>query len=189
VDPQSLVEGQLRARCEFRGEHWQKETGQRPIRVLNFVACDGDFAVEPRQTVAAVWEDQVALSGYHLIDVMPGGRARVVLWWRTLRRPDRDYSAFVHLLDAQGSKIVQYDKLPLNAFYPMRAWPQNIDQRDSYPLKIPAEADLQGAWLAIGLYNARNGQRLSVVQAGAPADVPVGDYVRIPLDSGVGVNE
>ena len=44
----------------------------------------------------------------------------------------------------------------------MRAWPLNVDQRDAYPLKIPADANLEGAWLAIGLYNARDGLRLPV---------------------------
>ena len=185
VDPQSLVEGQLRAHCEFRGEHWQRETGQRPIRVLNFAACSGDFALEPRQAIDAVWDGQIALRGYHLVDLAPGSRAHVVLWWQALRRPDRDYSVFVHLMDAQGTRIAQHDKLPLNDFYPMRAWPQDVDQRDSYPLRVPAEADLQGAWLAIGLYDARTGQRLPVAHAGVPA----GDWVRIPLSGSAGASE
>jgi hypothetical protein len=185
VDPQSLVEGQLREHCEFRGEHWQQETGQRPIRVLNFVECRAEFAVEPRQAVDAVWADQVALTGYRLIDLAPGRRAHIILWWRTLRHPDRDYSAFVHLLDARGEMVVQYDKLPLSAFYPMRAWPLDVDQRDDYPLKLSADADLKGAWLAVGLYDAQSRRRLPVVRQG----VPVGDFVRIPLNGSKGEGE
>jgi hypothetical protein len=182
VDPQGLVEGQLRAHCEFRGEHWQRETGQRPIRVMNFVACDGQFALEPRQPVDIVWDDQVALRGVRIVDLEPGSRARVLLWWRTLRRPDRDYSVFVHLVDRHGTMIVQYDKLPLNAFYPMRAWPLEGDQRDAYPLKVPTGADLEGAWLAIGLYDARDGLRLPVDAAQShPAGWASGDHIRVPL--------
>jgi hypothetical protein len=183
VDPQGLVEGQLRAHCEFRGEHWQRETGQRPIRVVNFVACDGQFALEPRQPVDIVWDGQVALRGVRIVDLEPGSRARVLLWWRTLRRPDREYSVFVHLVDRHGTMIVQYDKLPLNAFYPMRAWPLEVDQRDAYPLKVPAGADLRGAWLAIGLYDARDGLRLPVDAAQSdPAGWASGDHIRVPLD-------
>jgi hypothetical protein len=181
VDPQGLVEGQLRAHCEYRGEHWQRETGLRPIRVMNFVGCDGAFAVEPRQPVEVVWGDQVALRGMRLVDLSPGSQAHVVLWWRTLRRPDQDYSVFVHLVDAQGVMIVQKDKLPLNAFYPMRAWPVGVDQRDDYPLKIPADADLEGASLAIGLYNAHDGLRLPVASAeGTAAEWAAGDHIRVP---------
>jgi hypothetical protein len=179
VDPQGLIEGQLRERCEFRGEHWQRETGQRPIRVMNFVACDNQFTLESRHALDAVWGDQVALSGIHLDNVAPGSRARVILWWRTLRRPDRDYSAFVHLVDASGQIVAQFDKLPLNPFYPMRAWPTYTDQRDVYLLKIPEDADLEGAWLAIGLYDARNSRRLGMRQG----DQPVDDHLRLPLSA------
>jgi hypothetical protein len=88
---------------------------------------------------------------------------------------------FVHLVDAQGAMIVQNDKLPLNAFYPMRAWPVGVDQRDDYLLKIPADADLEGSSLAIGLYNAHDGLRLPVVSAeGAAAEWAAGDHIRVP---------
>jgi hypothetical protein len=182
VDPQALVEGQLRAHCEFRGEHWQRETGQRPIRVMNFVGCDGQFAVEPRQPIEVVFGDQVALNGIRVVGLEPGNPAHVMLWWRTQRRPDRDYSVFVHLVDKQGNMIAQNDKLPLNAFYPMRAWPLNVDQRDAYPLKIPADADLDGASLAIGLYHAQDGLRLPVSATQSdPAEWVAGDHIRVPV--------
>ena len=182
VDPQGLVEGQLRARCEYKGEHWQRETGQRPIRVMNFVGCDGQFAVEPRQPVGFVWGDQVSLRALRVVDLAPGNRAQVVLWWRTLRRPDYDYSVFVHLVDKQGALITQHDKLPLNAFYPMRAWPQNADQRDAYTLDLPADAELAGASLVIGLYDARDELRLPV--SASDPDSPewaAGDHIRVPV--------
>jgi hypothetical protein len=177
VDPQGLVEGQLRTRCDLKGEHWQSETGQRPIRVINFAACDADFVVEPRVPIDAMWGDQVALSAYRLDHFVSGGLAHVVMWWRTLRRPDQDYSVFVHLLDAQGEMIKQSDKLPLSDFYPMRAWPLNTEQRDDYPIYIRPQANLEGAWLAIGLYDRQTGDRLPVIRDG----VPIGDFIRIPL--------
>ncbi len=177
VDPQGLVEGQLRTRCEFRGEHWQTEMGESPIRVLNFAQCSADFGPEPRETLGAVWDNQVSLSAFHLPSWVSGQRVYVVLWWRTLRRPDQNYSVFVHLLDSKGEMVAQFDKLPLSDFYPMRSWPLDVDQRDTYPLKIPEGANLQGACLAIGLYDSRTGQRLTVSQDGAP----VGDFVCLSL--------
>jgi 4-amino-4-deoxy-L-arabinose transferase-like glycosyltransferase len=176
VDPQGLVEGMLRAQCRLQGEHWQQETGQRPIRVMNFEDC-ARFGVEPRQPLNVVFGDQVALSAYRLIRFSPGQEGHVVLWWRTLRRPDLNYAAFVHLVGADGEIITQFDHLPLSDFYPLLAWPVGVDHRDSSPLKLRADVDLDGAWLAIGLYDRRSGVRLPV----RVGDEPVGDYFRIVL--------
>jgi 4-amino-4-deoxy-L-arabinose transferase-like glycosyltransferase len=176
VDPQELVEGALRERCRLQGEHWQRESGQRPIKVLNFEAC-APFEVEPRQDAYAVWDDQLLLSAYRLVHFRPGVQAHVFLWWQTLRTPDKNYNTFVHLLDAGGQMITQFDTLPLSDFYPMRAWPLHADQRDDYPLNIPAGTDLDGAWLAIGVYDRATMQRLPVIRDG----VPVGDFIRIPV--------
>jgi hypothetical protein len=177
VDPQNLVEGQLRAACELRGEHWQQETGLRPIRIVSLVECNGRFVLEPRTAIDAVWDGQVALSAYYVPTLSPGDRESIVLWWRALQHPDQDYSVFVHLLDAQGEIITQYDKLPLSDFYPMSAWPLERDQRDVYPLKVPEDADLNGTQLAVGLYDRRTSVRLPVVVDGVPA----GDAVLIPV--------
>jgi hypothetical protein len=177
VDPQGLVEGQLRTGCEFRGEHWQTETGENPIRVLNFAECGADFGPEPREVIDAVWDNEISLSAYHLPEWNSAQRVYVVLWWRTLRRPDQNYSVFVHLLDSTGAMVTQSDKLPLNDLYPMRTWPLNIDQRDTYLLKVPEGANLQGACLAIGLYDGQTGRRLPVSQNGES----VGDSLHLPL--------
>jgi hypothetical protein len=177
VDPQGLVEGALRARCRLQGEHWQRESGQRPIRVLNFEAC-APFEVQPREQIDATFGDQLALTAYRTLNVVPGRQAHVYLWWQTLRRPDKNYSAFVHLVGADGEIIAQFDHLPLSDFYPMRAWPIGVDHRDDYPFKVPAEASLQGAWLAIGLYDRASNTRLPVYVA----NVPVGDQVLVPLE-------
>jgi hypothetical protein len=60
----------------------------------------------------------------------------------------------------------------------MRAWPTDIEQRDDYPLKLPADLDLDGAWLAIGLYDRKSGARLPVRVDGEP----LGDFYRVLLE-------
>ena len=193
VDPQSLVEGMLRSECRLEGEHWQRETGERPIKVLNLADCT-PFAVEPRQPLDAVFghaaseqpaaseqaagEGQLALTAYRAIHLQPGEQAHVFLWWRALRRPLRNYSAFVHLVGRDGQIVAQFDHLPLSDFFPMQAWPIGADYRDDYPLRIPADADLQGAWLAVGLYDRTSKERLPVYIGGELS----GDAVQIPLD-------
>ena len=177
VDPQGLVEGALRAGCRLQGEHWQRETGQRPIRVLNWAEC-APFVVLSRQALDAVFDEQLALTAYRAMDMRAGAQAHVLLWWRPLRRPLRNYSAFVHLVGGDGRIITQFDHLPLSDFCPMQAWPVGVDQRDDYPLNIPSDADLEEAWLAIGLYDRASSVRLPVRVDGEPS----GDAVRIPLD-------
>ncbi len=177
VDPQGLVEATLRAACRLQGEHWQRETGQRPIRVQNWIGC-APFAVQSRRPLDAVFGEQLALTGYQALDLRPGTQAHVLLWWRTLRRPSRNYSAFVHLVDGDGEIITQFDHLPLSDFYPMQAWPVGVDHRDDYPLNIPADADLEGVRLAIGLYDRASSERLPVSVGGEAS----GDVVWVRLE-------
>jgi mannosyltransferase len=198
VDPQSLVEGMLRSECQLEGEHWQRETGERPIKVLNLADC-ASFAVEPRQPLDAVFgypaseqaaarqqdaagaqAGQLALTAYRAIHLQPGEQAHVFLWWRALRRPLRNYSAFVHLVGQDGQIIAQFDHLPLSDFFPMQAWPVGTDYRDDYPMRVPSDADLQGARLEVGLYDRASKERLPVYVGGEPS----GDAVRIPLTAG-----
>jgi hypothetical protein len=197
VDPQSLVEGMLRSECRLEGEHWQRETGERPIKVLNLAACV-PFAVEVRQPLDAVFgyaasdqattsgqdvadeqAGQLALIAYRTIHMQPDDQAHVFLWWRALRRPLHNYTGFVHLVGRDGQIITQFDHLPLSDYYPMQAWPIGTDYRDDYPLNIPSDADLQGAWLAVGLYDHASEERLPVYVEGEL----VGDAVRIPLNA------
>ena len=93
-------------------------------------------------------------------------------------RPKRNYSIFVHLVGADGQMIAQFDHLPLNSFYPMQAWPIGVDQRDDAPLNLPEGVSLEGAWLAVGVYNLASMQRLDVSVDGQA----VGDYVRIAAE-------
>ena len=177
VDPQGLVEGALRDRCRLQGEHWQRKEGLRPLKVLNFEGC-ARFEVGPQRPVDVVLGDQLALTAYRLIHFVPGQQAHVFLWWRTLRRPDKNYSAFVHLVGADGQIVKQFDHLPLSDYYPMQAWPTGVDHRDDYPLNLPADVSLDGAWLAIGLYDRASGTRLPVLVDGQPA----GDAFQVALE-------
>lgn len=176
VDPQGLVEGMLRANCRLQGEHWQRETGQRPLKLLNFEAC-APFEVEPRSFIDAQWGDQIALTAYRQVHFEPDKQAHLFLWWQTLRRPEQNYSTFVHLIGADGQMITQFDHLPLSDFYPMQAWLPGTSQRDDAPLNIPAGVDLDGAWLAVGVYDRATMERLPVTLDGEP----VGDFLRISV--------
>lgn len=96
----------------------------------------------------------------------------VNLAWHALRAPDKDYTVFVHLVDAQGQTIAQADSQPQNNSYPTSFWDAGQVIEDSYVLNAP-----RGVYrIEIGLYDA-TGTRLPNDRGG---DKYVVEDVRVP---------
>jgi hypothetical protein len=95
------------------------------------------------------------------------------LYWHVAGRPDRDYTVFVHGLDAGGNAVQQNDYPPIGGNYPTSAWQrgQNLVDRHTLPTDPPIDA------VAVGLYTSDAG-RLPVTQDGDP--VP-NDSIVLPL--------
>jgi hypothetical protein len=86
--------------------------------------------------------------------------SRGLMTWRCLRTPDRDYTLFVHVLDAQGKLIWQSDGQPLGGRYPTRLWDAND------VIEETREINLQNAQrVLIGWYDAQTGERLPAMKA------------------------
>jgi hypothetical protein len=121
--------------------------------------------------------DGIRLLGYDLSDktIKPGSELRVTLYWECRAAMDRDYSVFVHLVDARGVIIAQRDSYPGAGNDPTRNWTIGKTMRDVYPLDVPATLLAQGPCrLHIGLYDYQSGQRLIVHgYEGEQADVAV----------------
>jgi hypothetical protein len=94
---------------------------------------------------------------------------RVKLFWQGFGKSDRDYTVFVHLLDASGNLIAQHDAQPANGIYPTSIWDVGEIVGDEHTLAIPANAP-EPFSLIIGMYDATTGQRL-----------PIGDSDKIKL--------
>ncbi len=85
--------------------------------------------------------------------------------WRVLHQPDKDYTLFVHVLDANGNKIGQQDAQPFDGQYPTGLWERGERVRDTRTLALPPEA----RQVRIGWYDAHTGQRLPAQKAdGSP---------------------
>jgi hypothetical protein len=128
------------------------------------------LAMTPR---AVSFGDEIALLGYALqagpprprigpieepaADRLPAGQGmQLNLYWRALRRPDRDYTLFLHVTDARGTRVAQRD-LPLRGFdYPSSHWQPAelvIDSADLDLSSLPP-----GAYqVSFGLYDAATG--------------------------------
>ncbi|MDH7489342.1 MAG: DUF2142 domain-containing protein [Anaerolineae bacterium] len=57
-------------------------------------------------------------------EALPNAPGRVVvrLWWRAVAAPSADYTAFVHVVDADGNIVAQHDGIPAAGDYPTRWW-------------------------------------------------------------------
>jgi hypothetical protein len=112
--------------------------------------------------------DQLELLGYDLI--LPGQAGpdlQVVLYWRALRQPARDYTTFVHILNGSGQLATQQDHVPGGGAFPTGAWLPGEVIADRFSLLLPAGKGLDPATaqLELGVYDPATGDRLPVLDA------------------------
>ena len=84
------------------------------------------------------------------------------LHWQASAPVDFDYTAFAHLLDAQGNKVAQLDWQPHDRMgvLPTSAWPRGWPVIDAQRLLLPADLPPGDYTLLVGLYNWQSGERL-----------------------------
>ena len=99
-------------------------------------------------------------------DLPPQAHAGVelpfTLHWQASAPVDFDYTAFAHLLDAQGNKVAQLDWQPHDRMgvLPTSAWPRGWPVIDAQRLLLPADLPPGDYTLLVGLYNWQSGERL-----------------------------
>lgn len=102
----------------------------------------------------------------------------VTLWWQADAQPQGDYTAFVHLIDADGQIVTQRDSRPRRGEFNTAWWREGDIVPD--PRRISPEDPARLAEvtaLRIGLYPTDGGDRLPRLTA-PPAEP---DFVVIPL--------
>jgi 4-amino-4-deoxy-L-arabinose transferase-like glycosyltransferase len=102
--------------------------------------------------------DQLSLKGYALSTDQPQPGQEVVLhlqWQAT--RPERDYTVFVHAIDANGQRLTQIDGEPLEGLYGMSTlWPRDRTVTDERRLTLPDHTPPGRYRLEVGLYDAND---------------------------------
>jgi hypothetical protein len=112
------------------------------------------------------------LVGYTLLRA--GDTLNLTLYWRGIAKSNKDYTVFVHLLDAQGNVRAQRDAPPRDGAYPTSIWDVGEIVRDEYALELPRDWAAGEYRLAIGLYEYPSLARLPVVDARGNA---LGDHL------------
>jgi hypothetical protein len=107
----------------------------------------------------AIW-----LRGYEITtpQVAPGQRVQFILYWRAFARPDRQYTVFVHILNASGETVAGWDSMPRYNSFPTTDWP--LETLIDDPRFVPLSQDLPpGEYrIALGMYYWATGVRLPV---------------------------
>jgi hypothetical protein len=87
------------------------------------------------------------------------------LYWQATAPVTPDYTAFVHVLDADGVRIAQADGPPLGGWYPSSAWEPGQIIADRRRIVLPAGVASAGVQIAVGLYTPADGARAPVTDA------------------------
>jgi hypothetical protein len=140
-------------------------------------------SVEPAiiLNISAKFEDNISLDSVSISDtaIRAGEPICVELTWTAGRTPSTDYTAFVHLLDANGQIVAQSDLSPGNGFAPTTAWQPAQAIVDRRGLIAPTSTAPGSYRVIAGLYDAE-GTRLPVrSRTTAPADAVVLSEVEI----------
>ncbi len=126
----------------------------------------------PAPESEGVWVlgEAVGLIGYDVPErVAPGDAFRVMLYWHARAAVLGDYTVFVHLLDANGAIAAQADGKPVWWTFPTTQWKPGQYIRDEHILELDAGLPRGDYRLAVGMYDAATGVRLTVTDAqGAP---------------------
>lgn len=120
------------------------------VKVMN---TDGKSM--PAQSAIATFGDMLQLNRF---EMQPNS---ITFDWTALQMPDRDYTLFIHFLDASNNQIGQSDGQPFNGQYPTGLWDAGERVQDMREITIPAGATR----LRIGWYDPMTGERLTAHSA------------------------
>lgn len=84
----------------------------------------------------------------------------VTLLWDALNTPATDYTAFVHLLDADGKPVASFDRAPAGERFPTSLWRKGDRVLSEYALALPKALRPGDYVIWVGLYETKSGGTL-----------------------------
>ena len=90
------------------------------------------------------------------------------LFWRATAPIDADYTVFVHVVDAAGHMVGQWDQVPGGGSAPTSSWSPGTLLADDYRLQLNLENAQLPVHVRVGLYDAATGARRAVQTTNLP---------------------
>ncbi|MCB9138302.1 MAG: hypothetical protein H6642_08150 [Caldilineaceae bacterium] len=145
------------------------------LPVTGIATIFGNPTGEERVTEANGW---FQLESYAVTPrAQPGGEVLLSLNWRTLQAIDYDYHVFVHLLNANDSKLAQRDGQPVQWLRPTSTWQPGERIVDHYALELPDDLPPDRYHINVGLYDPVSGLRLPISAGPQDYAIEVGPIV------------
>jgi hypothetical protein len=95
----------------------------------------------------------------------PGANVPIALWWRAAQAPPQGVFTFLHLLDAAGQKVAEYNA-PLAGDQRPRPWIAAEPLLDQAALALPANLAPGQYRLIGGAFDLASGARLTQAELG-----------------------
>lgn len=111
-----------------------------------FIVPADSQRLRAEQKATFTWGNAISLEGWS--QQVAAGELAVTLYWQAQKRLERNYTAFVHLLDSEGQVVAQLDRQP--GGYPTGDWRLGELVVDSYRLHLPSG-------LTPGIYTVQTG--------------------------------
>lgn len=149
--------------------------------IVNVEAVDRLYAL-PKDIAVPLeirYEPGIVLRGVSpgKINAVPGEPLSLTLYWQTEVKTKEPVTAFIHILDSNGSIVAQADRWPGGV--PSNIWSQDQVIIDEYHLTLPEDMAPGDYRIVTGLYTASNGKRLRAFDnSGENID---GDLFILPL--------
>ncbi len=121
------------------------------------------FLQSERPPVAAdaATGDALRLQGYDLVPKAEQPDHLILrLFWETGNGPTRDWITYIHLTDAHGNLVAQFDGPAFAGLLPTSSWHNDALYIDRRQLDLPAELAAGDFLFRIGLYSFETGERL-----------------------------
>lgn len=123
---------------------------ERGSEILTYLVEANASHIELANEASADWAGQIGLHGWEA--EVRDQELMVSLAWRALEAPTQEYTAFVHLLNADGEIIAQVDRPPLG--YSTANWRMGEIVVDEFLLVIPSDYQGEETKLVTGFYDS-----------------------------------
>ena len=147
--------------------------GQRlPNDTVNLGRFLAEPASQPQPAVkdGVAFQDNLQLAGHTTSQA--AGKLTLTLDWKATGAVAKDYTVFVHMIDAAGKQVAQNDSQPQGGAFPTSLLPAGFEAPDSHVLDIaglpPGDYRME-----VGLYELASGARLTTQKGDASVLLPV----------------